>query len=86
MALKEQELGERIHIDALKGVLGFPGFRGIRREGDPASIPDSNVWNAENLRLQGGEFISRGGQAKVNADTIGSFDIQGFFDATDIGA
>lgn len=85
MALKQRELGERIHVDALKGVEGFPGFKGISRDGDPSSIPDTNVWNAENLRLAGGEFKSRGGQAKVNTASVGSVDIQGFFDATDVG-
>ena len=84
MALKIQELGERLHVDAHPGVAGFLGWSGIFRAGDPASIPDSALWNGQNIRLDGKIFVVRGGQAKVNSVTLGNLDVQGFFDATDV--
>lgn len=84
MPLKPRELGERLHIDTFPGALGFPGWQGMVREGDPAAIPDTALWRAQNVRLRGREYTSRGGQVKVNTLSAGTFDIQGFFDASDI--
>lgn len=84
MAQKPRELGERQHEDRRTGVGGFVGWKGIVREGNPSSIPDDSLWNAENVRLSGKILVSRGGQVKVNTGAISA--IQGFYDATDIGA
>lgn len=85
MPLKPTELGERLHIDLRSGVAGIDKWRGVRREGDPASIDDSQTWYQENTRLVGGKILSRGGQAAVNTVAANGC-IDGFFDAGDMGA
>lgn len=73
------------HVDLRAGGIGIDKWRGVVREGDPAAIPDSALWYAENSRLVGGKILSRGGQAAVNG-TAASGCIDGFFDAGDMGA
>lgn len=85
MPLKPQELGERLHVDLRAGVAGVSRWRGVCREGDPASIADDQLWYGQNVRLTGGKIITRGGQAAVNT-AAGDGCIDGFFDAGDMGA
>lgn len=85
MPLKPTELGERLHVDLRAGVAGVGSWRGVRREGDPASIADDQLWYAQNVRLTGGKIITRGGQEAVNTVAAEGC-IDGFFDAGDMGA
>lgn len=84
MGNRPSELGERRHEDRRTGVDGFAGWTGISLQGGPSTIPDDKVWDAQNVRLQGRIYFTRGGQAKIN--TLNIEEIQGFYDATDIGA
>ncbi len=85
MPLKPEEQGDRQHVDLRAGGIGIQGWRGVRREGDPAAIGDDQLWYIENSRLLGGKIITRGGQAAVNT-VAASGCIDGFFDAGDMGA
>lgn len=49
------------------GVNQFPRWRGLNRNDDPATIPTNQVWDAINVRLNQGTFVSRPGQSKFHS-------------------
>lgn len=68
----------RSSYTARPGLKQFPPFKGMRREGDPGSLPDHKLWTAENVRFgRRGMPKNRGGQAKVGAAITG--EVMGVF-------
>lgn len=69
MAFKEGQRGIRNYARRRVG-LDFPEWLGVRKEGDPSSIPPNKFREAINVRLLGGELSCRGGQSKMNATAL----------------
>lgn len=60
--------------------LTAPRCRGIKRQGDPARVPQDQFWTLQNVRVVGNQLRSRGGQTKVNSSAETGC-IVGIFDA-----
>ena len=61
-------------FDFRKGIGGFPGWRGVFREGDPASIPLNSLWTLINGRFKGGSIRPRFGITEHNSTAIQASD------------
>jgi hypothetical protein len=63
----------------------FPLWKGVNREGDPSQIPGNQLRMARNIRPDSEGYACRGGQTKA-ADNAATSDMDGIFEANDIGA
>lgn len=72
-------------FDLRPGTRNFPKLQGINKEGDPSSIPPNQIRDGINIRPDVDGYRARGGQTK-GASTQASSDVDGLFDASDLGA
>jgi len=61
---KDKELGVRSPLKLRAGI-DFPTWEGVNRQNDPGAIRDTQFQTAVNVRINGNEVISRGGQTRA---------------------
>lgn len=83
MPVEGRERGVRSPYNVRFGITN-PTYEGVNTQKAPMSLRDSEGPTGINLRIIGGRPINRGGQTRLNADTIQT--IHGFYDTTSEGA
>lgn len=61
---RDKELGVRSPLKLRAGI-DFPTWEGVNRQNDPGAIRDTQFQTAVNVRINGNEVISRGGQTRA---------------------
>ena len=66
---KNQELGIK-SPKRLRGGIDFPTWEGLNFENDPGAIRDTQFTEMVNVRIDGNEVFSRGGQEKIHTQAM----------------